>query len=325
MGFWVKIATSKTFLLLLEWWVPRNTFSGSCCRRGYKSTRTNELPFRCIFLLQSEKGAVELLVSNNFSFFLDNMAAEQAPMTFLGLLSSTFLHYPITMAILGIGISALILYSAHLKVSDLVLNNFQTSDPWIPETELVLLTGGSSGIGRQVLEDLARHRSRIVMLDIKPPTFDLPERVSFYQVDLSSSEDISTTASAIRAAHGDPTVLVNNAGIFHHGSILEKPEREIRQTFEVNTISHFLLLKEFLPAMIRKNRGHIVTVASFASFVAVPEMVDYCCTKASALAFHEGLRQELKYWYQAPNVRTRLVIWFLYSSCFRCGMSANFI
>lgn len=65
------------------------------------------------------------------------------------------------------------------------------------------------------------------------------------------------------------------------------------------------MVKEFLPSMIRDNHGHVITVASMASFVTVGEMVDYACTKASALAFHEGLGQELRYWYKAPKVRTR--------------------
>ena len=115
----------------------------------------------------------------------------------------------------------------------------------------------------------------------------------------------------IRSAHGDPTVLVNNAGVGNDGTILDEPEAKIRQTFEVNTLSHFLTVREFLPAMVKKNHGHVITIASMASFVALGEMVDYCCTKASALAFHEGLSQELKYWYQAPKVRTRYVFFLL--------------
>jgi NADP-dependent 3-hydroxy acid dehydrogenase YdfG len=112
-------------------------------------------------------------------------------------------------------------------------------------------------------------------------------------------------AEQIRQKLGDPTVLVNNAGVGHDGTILEEPEAKIRQTFEVNTISHFLMVREFLPSMIRQNHGHVITIASMASFVALGEMVDYCCSKASALAFHEGLTQELRYWYQAKKVRTR--------------------
>lgn len=73
----------------------------------------------------------------------------------------------------------------------------------------------------------------------------------------------------------------------------------------MNTLAHFLTVKEFLPSMVRHNHGHVVTMASMASFITVGEMVDYACTKASALAFHEGLSQEIRHWYGATRVRTR--------------------
>jgi short-subunit dehydrogenase len=67
------------------------------------------------------------------------------------------------------------------------------------------------------------------------------------------------------------------------------------------------MVKEFVPSMIEKNHGHIITTASMASYVALGGMTDYACTKASALAFHEGLGQELKYYHKAPKVRTTSV------------------
>jgi all-trans-retinol dehydrogenase (NAD+) len=98
--------------------------------------------------------------------------------------------------------------------------------------------------------------------------------------------------------------LINNAGIGSAATILEGSEDFIRKTFEVNTISHFLTVREFLPAMIKKNHGHVVTVASMASFLVHAGNVDYSCSKASALAFHEGLASELKSRYKAPDIRT---------------------
>ncbi|CAG8910237.1 unnamed protein product [Penicillium egyptiacum] len=208
---------------------------------------------------------------------------------------------------LSVLMGSLVLYYLHTKMSERVLNNFQASDSWIPENELVLLTGGSGCIGRQIMEDLSLNKVRVVILDINRPTFELPENVTFYQTDISSARSLSETGAAIRNSHGEPTVIVNNAAVFHHGTILGMPEEKLRQTFDVNIISLFLIMKEFLPFMVRTNRGHVVTVASVASFVTLGEMVDYACSKAGALAFQEGLRQELKYWYKAPNVRTRLV------------------
>lgn len=128
--------------------------------------------------------------------------------------------------------------------------------------------------------------------------------VYFFEVDVTSSSNIGTVAGKIREAHGDATILVNNAGIGKGSTILDVSEEQVRRTFDVNTISHFNIVKEFVPSMVRKNHGHIVTIASMASFTSVGFMVDYSCSKASALAFHEGLAQELKHWYGAPKVRT---------------------
>jgi short-subunit dehydrogenase len=62
----------------------------------------------------------------------------------------------------------------------------------------------------------------------------------------------------------------------------------LRKIFDVNVLSNWYTIKAFLPDMITKNKGHIVTVASIASFISVAGMVDYCSTKAGVLAFHEG-------------------------------------
>lgn len=132
------------------------------------------------------------------------------------------------------------------------------------------------------------------------------ENVAFYRADVTSSESIHAAAIKIRAEHGNPTVLINNAGVGSNSPMLEKSEAGIRQVFDVNTISHFLMVQEFLPDMIRNNHGYIVTIASVVSFVGLGGWIDYCCSKASALAFHEGLSQELSLWYDAPKVRTSI-------------------
>lgn len=132
--------------------------------------------------------------------------------------------------------------------------------------------------------------------------------VWFYQVDITSSASLREVAQKIRSEHGDPTILVNNAGVMHLATILDESEEQVRRIFEVNIIAHFLLMKEFLPSMIEHNHGHIITLASLASFVTGVKNVDYSCTKAGALAFHEGLTQELKHSYNARKVRTRSVL-----------------
>jgi all-trans-retinol dehydrogenase (NAD+) len=134
---------------------------------------------------------------------------------------------------------------------------------------------------------------------------EVAPNVHYYKTDITSSKAIAEVASSIRSSYGHPTVLINNAGIGFGYTILEVPEDSLRKIFEVNTISHFLTVKEFLPEMVKQNHGHVVTVASMASFVTIAQNTDYSCTKAGAMAFHEGLTQELKHRYRAPKVRTR--------------------
>lgn len=59
--------------------------------------------------------------------------------------------------------------------------------------------------------------------------------------------------------------------------------------FKENVACHFVLIKEFLPGMLAAKKGHIVTIASMASFFASSGIVDYCCTKTTPLCLHEGM------------------------------------
>lgn len=132
----------------------------------------------------------------------------------------------------------------------------------------------------------------------------------FYKADISDPSSLVSTAESIRAEHGDPTVLINNAGIGNALPILDLSEPKIRKIFDVNIIAPILLVQQFLPSMIRRNHGHIVNIASMASFSTQASNVDYGCTKSGVLALHEGLMQELKYIYKTPLVRARQVFFF---------------
>ncbi|MCJ1316369.1 hypothetical protein MMC15_001690 [Xylographa vitiligo] len=184
------------------------------------------------------------------------------------------------------------------------LNNW-TSDSWDWEKELVVITGGSDGIGKVLVQLFAHLNARILILDIQEPTFELPNsRVYYLPLDLSSPSAIATTASTIRSTYGAPTILILNAGIVNRRSLLSLPDVLLERIFAINTLSHYRLAREFLPAIAAANHGAIVTVASLAGFVTAPGLVDYASTKAAAVAFHEGVTAELKYRYAAPRVRT---------------------
>lgn len=210
--------------------------------------------------------------------------------------SAAFKHLK---TLLGLGL----LNTTSTWLSNGVTNNW-TSDKYDWDREVVVVTGGSDGIGKIVVQLLAEKGIKIAVLDVQDLTYEAPPSVRFFKCDLSSPKAIAEAASSIRSTLGNPTVLVNNAGVARGKTILDSTEKDINLTFRVNSMSHYYLVQQFLPHMIKNNHGMVVTVASLAAYLTAPSMVDYASSKAAALAFHEGLAAELVDKYNAPKVRT---------------------
>ncbi|KFH44231.1 Short-chain dehydrogenase/reductase family 16C member-like protein [Hapsidospora chrysogenum ATCC 11550] len=180
---------------------------------------------------------------------------------------------------------------------------------WDWNKEIAVVTGGCSGIGLCVVERLVAMGVRVAVLDIQdlPKQFQNDNRIRFYHCDVTSADSVAQAAHKIRTELGHPSVLINNAGVTYPMPILRMPEKTLRTVFGVNCMSHWYTVQQFLPRMIQLDHGHVVTVASLASFVALPTGADYAATKAGALAFHEALAQEVKHHYKSPNILTTVV------------------
>ena len=113
-------------------------------------------------------------------------------------------------------------------------------------------------------------------------------------VDLTDPAAIDRAAAAVLDETGPVDVLVNNAGIVVGKPLVELSDREIVRTFEVNTLALFRTTKAFLPTMIERKAGHVVTIASAGGFVGTSKLVDYCSSKFAAVGFDESLRIEMK-------------------------------
>ncbi|KAK7700067.1 hypothetical protein SLS57_012235 [Botryosphaeria dothidea] len=202
----------------------------------------------------------------------------------------------------GIGL----VYRLSSWLSQWSLNNFVRDKTWDWSKEIVLITGGSSGIGAEIVSRFAHLKIKTIVLDVVAPDSSALESgmVYYHHVDLTSTSAIKTAIRQIKDDHGSPSVLINNAGIGIAKNILDEDDDGRRRIFDVNVLAHFKLVQELLPAMIEKNHGHIVTVASMASFYTQAQNVSYACTKSAAMAFHEGLGQELRTRYGAKKVRT---------------------
>ncbi|KAH6887765.1 hypothetical protein B0T10DRAFT_530139 [Thelonectria olida] len=162
-------------------------------------------------------------------------------------------------------------------------------------------------MGAHMVRKFSHKSVRVLSLDINPPQNALPANAHFFQVDVTSPDAVHETAEKIRHEFGDPTVLINNAGIVSGKTILDIPHGQLKRMFDVNILAHFWLVKEFLPAMVKENHGHVVTMASVASFLTISNNVDYSCVKSGLVAFNEGLAQELRHRYNARGVLTSIV------------------
>lgn len=121
-----------------------------------------------------------------------------------------------------------------------------------------------------------------------------PDHVAAYRVDLSSKKDTQKIARQVIEDHGGVDILVNNAGVVHGKSILDCDDDEIERTFAINILAHFWTVRAFLPGMIARGHGHIVTVSSAAAINPAPRLADYSATKSAAYGFDESLRLEFK-------------------------------
>jgi len=178
----------------------------------------------------------------------------------------------------------------------------------------ILITGAGGGIGRQLALRLSDLGARVVLWDVDAERLtgvasEVEERSanrpSIAEVDVGDGESVRRAAQETKDAVGPVDILVNNAGVVSGRALLELSDRQIAATFAVNTLALFWTTRAFLPDMIRRGRGHIVTIASAAGLIGVSRLSDYAASKHAAVGFDESLRAELRR--IAPAIATTVV------------------
>ncbi len=173
----------------------------------------------------------------------------------------------------------------------------------------VLITGGASGIGRRMALGVARRGGTLALWDlngeglesVKSEVEELGGKATAAICDVSDREAVYAAA----AAEEPVDVLINNAGVVSGQSLLDISDEQIQKSFDVNALSLFWMMRAFLPGMMERGRGHVVTIASAAGLLGVPGLTDYCATKWAAIGFDESLRVELDR--KDSGVRTTVV------------------
>ena len=196
--------------------------------------------------------------------------------------------------------------------------------------QVVLVTGAGSGMGRLLALALAGRGARMVLWDVDAAALDRVteevrahgHHVHGYQCDVGDREAVRATADKVRAEVGDVDVLVNNAGVVSGRRLLDLTEEQIEHTFAVNTLAHYWTTRAFLPAMVERGSGHVVTIASAAGLAGVPRMAAYAASKHAAVGFADSLRAELAR--EAPGVRTTLVCPYYVDTGMFAGASTRY-
>ena len=170
------------------------------------------------------------------------------------------------------------------------------------KNKVVLITGASSGIGKQTAIEFAKKGSTIILiarrkqkleeLENELQKFNVP--VIIHQCDVSDKSQVSIMSKEVLTKFGSIDILVNNAGFAIYGSVSDLSIEEIESQMATNYFGMVYCIKNFLPSMIKKKSGHIVNVASVAASFGLPGIASYCASKFAMLGFSEGLKHELK-------------------------------
>ncbi len=164
----------------------------------------------------------------------------------------------------------------------------------------VLITGASSGIGRELAKLLAaqfdqmvlvgRDQARLNALQQKINQTNSTVNVTTVSMDLSVAEH----CQQLHAMHPDVDLLINNAGFGDSGLFAETALAKDLAMINTNVVALHVLTKLYLATMQKRNCGHILNVGSIAGFMPGPLMATYYATKNYVVRLSEGIREELR-------------------------------
>ncbi|NDV44084.1 SDR family oxidoreductase [Flagellimonas sediminis] len=162
------------------------------------------------------------------------------------------------------------------------------------ENKVVLITGGSSGIGKSIGTFLSAKGCKVYGTARNPqnyPDFDTFELV---QLDVKDTESVKNAVKQVIAKAGRLDVLINNAGMGITGPIEETPHEEILNVFDTNFHGPVHMMKAVLPQMRKQGGGTIINITSIAGYMGLPYRGFYSATKGALGLITEALRMEVK-------------------------------
>ena len=167
----------------------------------------------------------------------------------------------------------------------------------------VLITGGSSGIGRELARCFARDGHPLILTGREPDALQAVSaelrkkhavEVTSWTAELGTEEGVSDLLARLNAFAQPIEILVNNAGFGLHGNFLDHDLSADRALTTVHLLAPWRLTKALLPAMVRRGRGAVLNVGSVYAFAPAPWPALYGAAKSWIVSFSLALREELR-------------------------------
>ncbi|MFD2037725.1 SDR family oxidoreductase [Belliella marina] len=168
----------------------------------------------------------------------------------------------------------------------------------------ILVTGGTKGIGRAIIERFAKEGFSVSTCSRNEN--DLHELKTYFEAnfpkqsifvmkaDLSKKEEVLNFSREVKNNIGCPNVLINNTGVFLPGAIHSEPEGNLELMIQTNLFSAYYLTRAFTAELIENRSGHIFSIGSIAGLTAYANGGSYAISKWAMLGFTKCLREELK-------------------------------
>jgi NAD(P)-dependent dehydrogenase (short-subunit alcohol dehydrogenase family) len=168
--------------------------------------------------------------------------------------------------------------------------------------KIVVVTGGSKGIGRAIAESLLKAEAKVFIcardkFDLKRALEKLSAlgRVDGEVCDVRSEHQVKMMLDECKRVFGGVDILINNAGVGFMGNTVEEmPTEEFRQTLETNLFGVFYCCHFAIPMMKERGGGYIINISSLAGQNAHPRMAAYNASKFGLNGFSEALMQEVR-------------------------------
>ena len=160
-------------------------------------------------------------------------------------------------------------------------------------SKVVLITGGSSGIGKSIGEFL-KEKGFVVYGTSRNPDNYKNSEFPILTLDVKKIETIEQTVSKIISIENRLDIVINNAGAGITGPIEEIPEEQIKNNFDTNFFGPINVIKAVLPQMRKQKSGLIINITSIAGYMGLPYRGVYSASKGALELITEAFRMEIK-------------------------------